>query len=653
MGRSVRPSSPGILTPLPSALRSARRSALLVGGAVSLVVAVRLVEAIRPALLLDPDPAWLPARLLLWIAFLSGTAASGALAGGLFFLWARSRFLPDAPQPLPFRSTTLLLLAIGALAAGALFRFGWLDSLPVPLWLDDVSLISPTLALEGTWRDFANSIRPAPYGVAQPFGSVGVLYLEFYRLCLKLAGTTVFGVRLPSALAGAVSVATAMILGRALLPRGGGVLAGLALAGMRWSLILSRWGWNAIVLAPVLDVAALILLAARRRWSLALAAVAGVVAGLSTHIYLAAWVGSAALFLLALWPPAPKEGKPWRPALALAFAIGLAVAASPVFLLAKGRTSPYFARASDHNVALEVRRARSILPLLGVAADALASPWFLPDPTPRHDLPGRARLGWIAGSFFAVALAYAVVHPRRDFSAFLLAHAASAFAATVAGGRATTPNGYRFGYLSNVAAVAAAGGALLLLGIVRPPRRQYAAIALTGLLAVASFAGARDAVIGWAGSRATFDDFWGQDTLLARAAARWDLYGAVDLDLSLGQNPLTMEGARRYRLDPDRDAGHGTRDTDRPANRSFRIVAPGTLAGAGERLVERVGDAWGREWGWIYGKRTGSSSATGADALGAATARARTSSFTSKTDGRISWKPSRGSQMPMVRRGGR
>ena len=30
---------------------------------------------------------------------------------------------------------------------------------------------------------------------------MGVLYLEFYRLCLDLAGTTVFGVRLPSALA--------------------------------------------------------------------------------------------------------------------------------------------------------------------------------------------------------------------------------------------------------------------------------------------------------------------------------------------------------------------------------------------------------------------------------------------------------------------
>jgi hypothetical protein len=589
-----------------SAVRSDRCAALCAGGLVSFVVAVRAVEAIRPALLLDPEPAWIPARFLLWIGLLSATAAAGGLAAGLFFLWSRSRFAPDAPQPLPFRRTTLYLLAVGALAAGALFRFAWLDTLPVPLWLDDVSLISPTLALDGTWRDFANAIRPAPYGVAQPFGSVGVLYLEFYRLCLDLAGTTVFGVRLPSALAGLASLATAMLLGRTLLPRGGGALAGLALAGMRWSLILSRWGWNAIVLAPVLDVAALVLLAARRRWSLALAALAGVVAGISTHIYLASWVGSAALFLLALWPPAPEEGRPWRPALALAFAIGLLVAAAPIFFLKKGRTSPYFARASDHNVVLEVQRARSILPLLGVAADALAAPWFLPDPTPRHDLPGRSRLGWIVGSLVAVSFAYAILRPRRDFSAFLLAHAATAFAATVAGGRATAPNGYRFGYLSNVAAVAAAGGALLLLGMVRAPRRQSAAIALTGLLAVASFAGARDSIIRWAGSRTTFDDFWGQDTLLARAAARWDLYGTVDLDLSLGQNPLTMEGARKYRLDPWGEP-LAVRREPKESGRRFRIVAPGTPAGVGERLVERVGDAWGREWGWIYGRRIGDS----------------------------------------------
>ncbi|MEO8348106.1 MAG: hypothetical protein ABI610_04285, partial [Acidobacteriota bacterium] len=263
--------------------RPGHKAAVLVGGAVSFAVAVRLLEALRPALLLDPDPGWLVPRFLLWIGLVSATAVAGALAASLFFLWSRSRFCPEFPQPLPFSRATLVLLAVASLAAGALFRFAWLDTLPIPLWIDDVSMIEPALALEGRWRDFRDSIRPAPHGVAEPYGSVGVLYLEIYRVSLALAGTTVFGVRLPSALAGSVSVGTAMLLGRALLPRGGGILAGLALAGMRWSLILSRWGWVAIVLAPVLDVAALLLFAARRRRSLALAATAGVVAGIAAH----------------------------------------------------------------------------------------------------------------------------------------------------------------------------------------------------------------------------------------------------------------------------------------------------------------------------------------------------------------------------------
>ena len=500
--------------------RPGKTAAVLVGGAVSFVVGVSLLQEIRPALLLDPDPAWLVPRFLLWLGLFSATAASGALATALFLFWSRSPFCPERPQPLPFRPAAIVLLAGAALVAGALVRFAWLDTLPIPLWLDDVSLIEPAMELEGSWRDFRNSIRAAPYGVPEPYGSVGVLYLEIYRLFLKLAGTTVFGVRLPSALAGAVSVGTAMLLGRELLPRGGGALAGLALAGMRWSLILSRWGWNAIVLAPILDVAALLLLAARRRRSLLLAAAAGIVAGISTHVYLASWVGSAALFLIVAWPGAPEEKRRWHPALTLAFAAAFVVATAPIFLLREGRTSPYFARASDQNLLLEIRRSKSPLPLFAASATALASPWFLSDPTPRHDLPGRSRLGWIGGSLAAVALGFALLRPRRPLSAYLLANAAAAFAASVVGGRATAPNGYRFGYLANVAAVAIAGGALLVLAMAPRERRRAAALALTGAIAVASVAGFRDAVVRWAGSRTTFDDFWGQDTLIAQAASR-------------------------------------------------------------------------------------------------------------------------------------
>lgn len=583
--------------------RPGHTAALLVGGGASFVVAVYVLEAIRPALLLDPEPRWLLPRFLLWMVLFSATAAAGALSAALFFLWSRSRFIPEAPQPLPWNRAAIVLLAAAALGAGALFRFARLDALPVPLWIDDVSMIEPALALEGTWRDFRNSIRPAPFGVREPYGSVGVLYLEFYRISLELAGTTVFGVRLPAALAGAVSVGTSMLVGRALLPRGGGALAGLALAGMRWSLVMSRWGWVAVVLAPILDVAALLLLAARRRGRLALAAAAGLVAGISTHVYLAGWVGSAALFLVLLWPGERAGGRIGRPALGATFAVAFAVAAAPLFLLREGRAFPYFARAGNQNVALEVRRARSPLPVAGAAADALAAPWFLPDPTARHDLPGRSRLGWIGGGLAAVALGFALLRPRRELSAFLLAHGGAAFAASVIGGRATAPNGFRFAYLADVAAVAVAGGALLLLATVPASRRRAAALALIGAIAISSVAGARDALGRWAGSKTTFDDFWGHDTLLAQAAARWETYGTVALDPALGKNRITIAGVRHFRLGTGRETGGGNQKTAGDSERDFRIVAPGSPDRPGERRVESVTDDWGREWAWIYGRR--------------------------------------------------
>ena len=172
-----------------------------------------------------------------------------ALAGGRgqrFVLWSR---IPAAGEPLslPLPAWALGALAAAAIVAGAALRFAALDSVPEPMWVDDVSLIRPALALRGAPADFANAVRAAPFGVPKPYGSVGVLYLEGYRAVLRLWGATVFGVRLPSALAGAASLVTAALLGRALLPAGGGALAALILAGLRWHLILSRWGWNAIV----------------------------------------------------------------------------------------------------------------------------------------------------------------------------------------------------------------------------------------------------------------------------------------------------------------------------------------------------------------------------------------------------------------------
>jgi hypothetical protein len=307
---------------------------------------------------------------LLALAAASGAAAAGAGAAAGFFAWSRTKAAGAPLEPVPFRRGTLAALTLAAILVGPALRFAALSSLPPWLWVDDLSLIGPALELTGSASDFDDAIRPLPYGVPRAYGSIGVLYLEGYRAAIDLAGTTVLGVRLPSALGGAASLVTAALLGRALLPAGGGMLTALVLAGLRWHLILSRWAFNTILLAPLVDLATPALLSARRRRR----------SGRSRG-----WLGRR---------PSSSDSRrlPCR-----------------FSSCREGRAAPYFARATDHNVMLEIRRTRSLLPPVAAAADALVSPWLLADPTSRNDLPGRSRLGWLFGIPVSIVLGRALM----------------------------------------------------------------------------------------------------------------------------------------------------------------------------------------------------------------------------------------------------
>jgi hypothetical protein len=577
------------------------RAAVLVGLLAGFVAAVESVSWVRPSLLLDPEPAWALPRLGMGLFVIAAAAMAAGLASGAFLLLYRNGLAAAEPERLPFARGAVLAISAGALIAGALLRFAALERLPPYVWVDDASLIAPTLALRGRPSDFANSIRPAPFGVPTPYGSVGVLYLEMFRGSLHAFGTRMAGVRFLSALGGVCSVATAGLLGRALLPGGGGALAALTLAGLRWNLIHSRWGWNAVVLAPLIDVAALLLLTARRRRLLPLVFLAGSAAGLSAHIYLSAWVAGAGLALLALWPR-PEEASP-RPQLAsfLSFVAGYAIAALPILLLTEGRTSPYFARVSDHNIVRETIRTRSPMPALRAAAGSLEAPWMGVDPSPLHGLPGRTILPLVLSLPVGLALARSLVRPRKEVSAYLLSQAACALGASFVGGEAGLPNSYRFTYLASATAVAAALGMLLLLSFAPSDRRRTLAIGLVGIVVVAGAIGAREALVDWGRARSTFEHISGEDTLLGRAAARWDRYGTVSVAERLGHSPLAVNAVRLYRLDPDAAA---FQSASGKFSRSFRIEPSSTGLAPGERVVERVRDGWGRNWAVVLGRRS-------------------------------------------------
>jgi hypothetical protein len=585
-----------------------RGAAVLSGTGAAFTVAVFLVGSIRPPLLLDPDPAWALARLLLTLAVIAAAAGVGGAVSAAFFLWGRTRAVREALPGLPLSAGALALLAAAALLAGAAARFAALDRLPGALWVDDVSLIVPALSLHGSPRDFADPVRRVPFGVSQPYGSVGVLYLELYRAALLAFGTTVFGVRFLSAAAGVLSIATAMALGRALLPRGGGALAGLVVAGMRWHLILSRWGWVSIVLVPVLDIAALLVVRARRRRSATAAAAAGMTVGVAAHIYLAAWIGLLALGAFLLWPD-PGVTRRRRLLMAGLFVAMFSLAASPLLWPGPGRT-PYFRRAGQHNVLLEIRRQRSLEPLFSSASIALGAPWFLGDPSPWNDLPRKPRLGWILGIPVAAALARAVSRPREELSGFFLAHAGAAFAAVVVWGTEMQPNGFRAAYLTTVSGVAAAAGALSLLSLLAERSRRAAAIAIVGLFTISGALATRDLFLRWGPMLEAWEGYQGRDNLVSRAVLRWQRFGPVAVDSAVASmlangTTLYLDVLVRYGLDAGGSARAGSPAPSgtSAARRRFRVLPDGAPLATGERRVESVRDGRGTEWAVVVGDR--------------------------------------------------
>ena len=190
-------------------------SASFIGCLAAFVAGVHLFRFFRPLPLLDPDPTWAIPRLVLGLAAVGGTALAGGFFAGSFFLWAtRSRTSVHPVPRLELSRSASAGMAAAALIVGTVLRFVALDRLPPSLWVDDLSLISPALALRGVPADFSDSIRPAPFGVAKPYGSVGVLYLEAFRASLRAFGTNVFGLRFLAAAAGVASIGTAFLLGR-------------------------------------------------------------------------------------------------------------------------------------------------------------------------------------------------------------------------------------------------------------------------------------------------------------------------------------------------------------------------------------------------------------------------------------------------------
>jgi len=538
---------------------------------------------------------WWRLWLLIWAGSIAVVALAGFASARLFCTFSESRLAKAPLQPFPIGRSGFL--AAAALVAGIALRMASLAD-PPPQYLDEATLIEPALALKGSIADFRHPLRAVPYGMPKPVGTVGVLYLEAFRWALSAWGPTPLGIRFLSVAGGCVSLVTGALLARAVLPPGGASLAAIALAGLRWHLIMSQWGWNAVAVIPFIDVAMLLLVRARTRRSRLAALAAGIVLGLGAHVYLTAWVAVVALALYGLWPLEDGETLPKRAASTSLFGAGFAVAVVPLFALGGPADPPYFARVESHNLLREIRNQRSPMPFFAATADGLKAPWFVPEPIGWADLPSRSRLGWILGIAVAVALARSLTRPRDALSALLLSHAAAGLAAAVAYGELAHPNGYRFAYLTSLTAIAVAAGGLALIGAAPLEHRRVVALSAVLLLVFAGARGAVDACALWPAAPTTFDAFNGHETLTAEAALRWMRYGGVSVETSTDALVVRSIVAQPRFLRPAPDPAGST------AGRSFRVTVAGDAGRLGERCVEHVQDRWGREWATVWGRRS-------------------------------------------------
>ncbi len=570
-----------------------------VGLTTAFVVSIDLVRWWRPAVLFGPDRTWWRLWLLIWAGSIAAVALAGFASARLFRAFSESRLARAPLQPFPLGRSGLL--AAVALAAGIALRLATLADQP-PQFQDDASLIGPALSLQGSLADFQHPVRAVPYGLPKPVGTVGVFYLEAFRWALTTWGPTPLGIRFLSVVAGCLSLVTGLLLARAVLPPGGANLAALALAGLRWHLIMSQWGWVAVAVIPFIDVATLLLLRARTRRSRLAALAAGVVLGFGAHIYLAAWVALIALTLYGLWPLGDDKPLAERAVSTSLFGVGFAVVVLPLFILGGPADPPYFARVGSHNLLRELRIHRwSPMPFLSATADGLQAPWLVPEPESKPDLPSRSRLGWILGIAVAVAFARSLVRPRDALSALLLSHAAAGLAAAVAQGESGHPNGFRFVYLTPLSAIAVAAGGLALIAAAPPKQRRAAALASVLLLVFSGARGAVDACVVWPAARTTFAAFRGHETLIAEAALRWMRYGTVSVESP--RDPRVYIVVRSIVAQP-RFLTPAPDPAGSAAGRSFRVAAAGDAGRPGERCVERVQDRWGRVWATVWGRRS-------------------------------------------------
>lgn len=217
---------------------------------------------------------------------------------------------PAPPRP----SNAPSARARAALAALAIFalllRLFDLGGNPAGFFRDEADKGYTSLCLLETGRDQTGALFPVFVR------SLGVTTSSLYQYLdipfVWLAGLNEWTVRLPAALAGAASVPAAFLLGRAWLGTPGGLWAALFVCLSPWSLLLSRWANQSILLTALVPMG--VYFHARRGAARTSgAALAAVFLLLALYTYAPARLVIPLLALgltIAAWPPGAARRDP-------------------------------------------------------------------------------------------------------------------------------------------------------------------------------------------------------------------------------------------------------------------------------------------------------------------------------------------------------
>ncbi len=295
------------------------------------------------------------------------------------------------------------ILAMIVLLAAAL-RFYQLNTIPPGLTVDEAT----------NGNDGLEAWRTGQFWVfySENNGREG-LFINLQAVVLGLVGRwEPWVLRVPSALLGSLTVWGMYFLAKRMVGSSGALWAAFLLGTSFWHLQVSRMGtrpvaavfflvWSLVALFKTFELRA----AQDRRWPV-MAVACGLVYGLGFHTYTAYRITPVVVATL-LWEFGRREGA--GPALRIAgvlFAVS-ALTVLPLALFAAQHPAEFFHRVRQLS---EVPVSNPWRQLGGDCLRSLTMLVWSGDPSPRHNIPGKAVLFWPAAVMFGLGLLAARRH---------------------------------------------------------------------------------------------------------------------------------------------------------------------------------------------------------------------------------------------------